>query len=418
VIVPLSLFPGDVLGALSLFPGDPPVALGGRLAISIVVALVTAILVWIAARSKPWTEDLSTSAVIDLVRSTVVVAALVVAGWLLVETWGLETDLARAFSQVAPANWLPRAALTGVVVVGTWVAVGIVRRLLTEAVEGYGAVDRHRQEIIYRVTQVTLLVLSGLVVLAVWRVNLGGLLVGAGVAGIVLGLAARQTLGAVIAGFVLMFSRPFEIGDWVAIAGQEGFVTGITIFNTRLQTVDAEGVVVPNDEVTSESVVNYTSRNRLRVRVPVSVAYDTDLERARTVAVEAMETLDDVLDAPAPSAVLTDFGDSGIGLELRFWIDRPSPRKRWRAQTAVVGAVKSAYDEAGITIPFPQRTIGSRGQIALDAPTAAAGDESRPPGSRAGSAGEGSSDTADSRGDPPADDTGGVDDTDGDPTDA
>jgi small-conductance mechanosensitive channel len=409
------------LRTLTLFPGDPPVDLGGRVAVSIVVGVITAALVWFAARSKPWTEELSTSAAIDLVRSTAVVVTAVIASWLLVETWGLENSLLRALSQIAPAdNWLPRAALTGIVLVGTWVAIGIVHRLLTQAAEGYGAVDRHRQEIIYRVAQVSLVGFGGLVILAIWRVNLGGLLVGAGVAGIVIGLAARQTLGAIIAGFVLMFSRPFEIGDWVAIADHEGFVTGITIFNTRLQTVDAEGIVVPNDEVTSDAVINYTSRNRLRVRVPVSVAYDTDLEQARTVAVEAMETVDDVLEAPAPSAVLTDFGDSGIGLELRFWIDRPSPRKRWRAQTTVVGAVKSAYDDAGITIPFPQRTIGSRGDIAVDVPTETAVEESRPPGSRAGSAGTGSSETADSRDSGPAEDADGdgPDESGGDETDA
>jgi small-conductance mechanosensitive channel len=389
-----------VVGAiLSLFPGEPPVGAGERVAVSIVVALVTAGLIWFAARSKPWTEDLSTGAVIDLARSTAVVVAIVVAGWLLVETWGLEASLRRALAQIAPTeNVLPKVALSGIVLVATWVAIGIVSRILAEAAEGYGAVDRHRQEIIYRVAQVTLVGFGGLVVLAIWQVNLGGLLVGAGVAGIVIGLAARQTLGAIIAGFVLMFSRPFEIGDWVSIAGQEGFVTGITIFNTRLQTVDAEGVVVPNDEVTSESVTNYTSRDRLRVRVPVSVAYDTDLDRARTVAIDAVTGLEDVLDAPAPSAVLTDFGDSGIGLEVRFWIDRPSPRKRWRTQTAVVGAVKSAYDDVGITIPFPQRTIGTRSGAA-DASTGAVAGEQRPPGSRAGSAGEGSSETADSRGD-------------------
>jgi small-conductance mechanosensitive channel len=406
-----------VTGVLTLFPGEPPVAIGGRLAVSIAVALGAAVLVYIAARSKPWTEDLSVAAAVDLVRSTAVVVAVVLATWLLVETWGLETDLQRALADVAPPNWLPRAALTGLVVVGTWVAVGAVRRFLTEAVEGYGAVDRHRQEVIYRVTQVTLVGLAGLVLLAVWQVNLGGLLVGAGVAGIVIGLAARQTLGAVIAGFVLMFSRPFEIGDWVEIAGKEGFVTGITIFNTRLQTVDAEVVVVPNDEVTSESVTNYTSRDRLRVRVPVSVAYDTDLERVRSVAIEAMETLDDVMEAPTPTAVQTDFGDSGIGLELRFWIDRPSPRKRWLTQTTVVQAVKDAYDEAGITIPFPQRTIGSRSDTELDVSTEDTAprttEENRPPASRGGSAGEGADETTDSRGPTPSDDA-----TDGDEPDA
>jgi small-conductance mechanosensitive channel len=360
--------------------GITVVGLGPKIGATIGTIALTMAVLWLAQRVTVKDTDLLTPAAVDFLRSTVGLLAVTGATVVLVDVWGLSGPLTAAIDRVAPSQvWLPRALLTGVVQVGVWVLTRTVRRFLNGIVEDYRAVDQHRREVLYRVSQVSLYVLGGAVVLALWQIDLGGLLVGAGVAGIVIGLAARQTLGAVIAGFVLMFSRPFEIGDWVSIGDTEGIVTGITVVNTRLQTVDAEMVVVPNDEVSSRVITNYSHRGRLRVRVPVSLEYDTDLERAADIAREAMTTVEDVMEAPAPAAVLTDFGDSGIGLECRFWLRNPSPRKRWRAQTAVMEAIKDAYDDAGITIPFPQRTLGARdASIQVDAPATEAGDGSEP----------------------------------------
>jgi small-conductance mechanosensitive channel len=341
-----------------------------RLVLSLGIVVAAVGIVWLLGRLSADDDDLMTPAVLDALRLVGAVLALGAGALMLVDLWGLAGPLQTAIDRVAPGDtWVPRVLLTGAVAVGVWVSTRTVRRFLNRAVQDYRAVDQHRREVLYRVTQVSVYVLGAVVVLGLWRIDLGGLLVGAGVAGIVIGLAARQTLGAVIAGFVLMFSRPFQIGDWVAIGDTEGIVTGITIVNTRLQTVDAELAVVPNDEVSSRVITNYSHRGRLRVRVPVSLDYDTDLDEAAAVAREAMEGVEDVMEAPAPAAVLTTFGDSGIGLECRFWIRNPSPRKRWRTQTAAMEAIKTAYDEAGITIPFPQRTIGARGaDVRVDAP--------------------------------------------------
>ncbi|MFB6201003.1 MAG: mechanosensitive ion channel family protein [Halorhabdus sp.] len=220
----------------------------------------------------------------------------------------------------------------------------------------------HQQEIVVRMGQLVILLFGALVVLGLWKVNLQGLLVGAGFLGIVVGLAARQTLGSLIAGFVLMFSRPFTIGDWVEIGGEEGVVTDITIVNTRLENFDGEVVVIPNDQVGNEAIVNRSKRGVLRLRVDVGIDYDSDPEHAKSVAMDAIKAVDSVADAPPPQIVPKAFGDSAVVLEMRFWIDHPTPPRKWNAISGVVTHVKAAFEREGITIPFPQRELSGRAE--------------------------------------------------------
>jgi small-conductance mechanosensitive channel len=219
-------------------------------------------------------------------------------------------------------------------------------------------ITAHQQQLLTRIMQVGLLVVAGLTVLGIWGVNLGGLLVGAGFLGIVVGMAARQTLGSLIAGFVLMFSRPFEIGDWVEIGDEEGFVTDITIMNTHMRNFDGEFVVIPNDRVGNVAVTNRSREGRLRIRMEVGIGYDDDAERAAEVAREVLEGLDRIENNPPPHVVPSAFGDSAIVLDLRYWIAPPTPQGRWRSRADVVNAIQRRFDEEDITIPFPQRTVG------------------------------------------------------------
>jgi small-conductance mechanosensitive channel len=157
-----------------------------------------------------------------------------------------------------------------------------------------------------------------------------------------------------------MFSRPFEIGDWVEVGDHEGIVTDITIVTTRMQTFDGEYVMIPNDVVSSESVINRSRKGRLRIEVDVGVDYAADPREAAETARDAVRGLDNVLRVPTPQAVVKEFADSAVVLGVRVWIDNPSARRMWRTRTAVVSAVKTAFDEEGIKIPFPQRELMGR----------------------------------------------------------
>jgi len=220
----------------------------------------------------------------------------------------------------------------------------------------------HQEEILLRVSQVSLFLMMGLFLMGVWGIDLGGLLVGAGFLGIVIGFAARQTLGSLIAGFLLMFSRPFTIGDWVEVGDEEGIVTDITIFNTRLENFDGEFVVIPNDKVSNQAITNRSQKGLLRLRIDVGIDYGADPDRARQVALEAISDLREVIDAPPPQVFPKSFGDSAIVLEMRFWIDHPTPPRKWKAVSAVVTTIKDTFEEEGIKIPYPQRELSGRAE--------------------------------------------------------
>jgi small-conductance mechanosensitive channel len=283
-------------------------------------------------------------------------------GLLVIAVWGLTGPLLDVFAayRLGPGT-VVNVVLALVIVMTAYGMTDLVGRVTRELSDSRRAITEHQREIIYRLSQVSLYAVAGTIILGgLWGVDLGGLLVGAGFLGIVVGLAARQTLGALLAGFVLMFSRPFEIGDWVEIGDHEGIVTDITIVTTRMQTFDGEYVMVPNDVVSSESVVNRSRKGRLRIEVDVGIDYDADPTHAAEVARDAVKQVDAVMRVPTPQVVVKEFVDSAVLLGVRVWIDNPSARRKWRTRTAVVSAVKEAFDREGVKIPFPQRELTGR----------------------------------------------------------
>jgi small-conductance mechanosensitive channel len=299
---------------------------------------------------------------------------------LFIGVWGLLGRLQQAYQGLGIGDMGGTFVLVVVVLGLTYTLTGFVGRTIEVFTGSRGHISQHQREILYRLTQVAFYSVAGLVIIALFTGDLQGLLVGAGFLGIVVGMAARQTLGAALAGFVLMFSRPFEIGDWIEVGDHEGTVTDITIVDTRLQTFDGEYVVIPNDVVGSRSIVNRSRKGRLRIEVDVGVDYDVDPDRAARVARDAVRTLDEILRVPTPQVVLKRFDDSAVILGVRVWIGDPSARRRWRARTAVIDAVKEAFEEEDLKIPFPQRELMAREE---QSGFVLAGDE-RPPETQVG----------------------------------
>ena len=303
----------------------------------------------------------------ELVVRALQVGVLVTTALSLLVVWGqVETAIAIGSALVLVSPKLLNLGFTVLLALLAVIGSDQIKRAVPRLSEGADRITEHQEEIMIRVGQLTLFVAVGASVLTLWGINLSGLLVGAGFLGIVVGFAARQTLGSLIAGFVLMFSRPFTIGDWVQIDDDEGIVTDITIFNPRLENFDGEFIVIPNDTVGDSPVTNRSRKGLLRLRSDVGIDYGSDPDRAMEVARDAMEELDEVAPTPPPQVVPKEFGDSAVVLELRYWIDHPTPPRRWAAVSAVVRQVKSAFDDAGITIPYPQRELSARAGTRID----------------------------------------------------
>ena len=332
-----------------------------KVAATAVIVVGLAAAVWAARYARPKLRRRFPSHVGDVVLLASLAGGLLVATVSLVVLWGQGTNAAQALDQInATAGEGFTIFLALAVLAAAYVVTGFVKKAIDRFTEGHDTISQHQSEIVYRVSQLTVYVSAGAIVLGLWNVDLSGLLVGAGFLGIVVGMAARQTLGALLAGFVLMFSRPFEIGDWVEIDDEEGIVTDISIVNTRIQTFAGEYVMIPNDIVSGEKIVNKSRKGRLRIEVEVGVDYEANVERAADLAEETMKDLDEVLTVPTPKVVLKEFGDSAVTLVLRCWIDKPSARRQWRARTAVIRSVKNAFDREGVKIPFPQRELTGR----------------------------------------------------------
>ena len=289
------------------------------------------------------------------------VAGTTAAGVLgLLVVWERSGALVDAYEAAAIADHLSNIVLAVVLLASAYAVTdflgGVIRELSVEST----AISEHQEEVLRRIVQLSVYTVVALVIVGLFTDNVGSLLVGAGFLGIVVGMAARQTLGAVLAGFVLMFSRPFEVGDWVEIGEHEGTITEISIINTRLRSFDGEVVTVPNDQVRSEPVVDRSRRNRLRIGIDVGVDYDTDIEHAAATIEAAVADVDGIARMPEPNVVTKRFADSAVVLGVRYWITNPSMRKRWRTQTAAMNAIKADLESTGITIPFPQQTLSAR----------------------------------------------------------
>ncbi|ESP87134.1 mechanosensitive ion channel family protein [Candidatus Halobonum tyrrellensis] len=334
-----------------------------RLLATLAALLLLVAVVVVVRRAGPRLKDRFDGAVVESAQTAAVAATASAVGAFLILLWGglgVVKFLLAPF-EVSSGDVL-LVVLTAVVFAGAYGATRLTKRAIGRLAHDRVTITDHQREILHHTTQIGVYALALMVVLSLWTVNLGGLLAGAGFLGIVLGLAARQTLGAVLAGFVVLFSRPFELGDWVVIDDREGVVSDVSIFNTQLRTFDDEYVMIPNDAVTDSDIVNRSRAGRLRLNLDVGVDYATDIEEAVDLAEGAMAGHDAVLEQPEPEVVLSEFGDSAVVLRLRYYIDTPSARKMWKARTDVITDVKRAFDEAGVKIPFPQRELSGRAE--------------------------------------------------------
>lgn len=192
------------------------------------------------------------------------------------------------------------------------------------------------------------------------------LLAGAGVAGLAVSLAAKDTLSNLIAGVLLIMDRPFQVGDRIELwnapreTGTWGDVIEIGLRATKIRNPDNLVVVVPNNEIMRRDIINYTmSGQDIRLRIPFSCGYESDIERAKVLLKEVARQVDGVKLDPAPIVIVRGFGPSEVNLQLRVWI--MEARNRRRIADEITGRAVVAFAEAGVEIPYPKRELYIRG---------------------------------------------------------
>lgn len=224
------------------------------------------------------------------------------------------------------------------------------------------AVDNVIIDLFKKFSGIIIYTVGAILALDVLGFNIMPFVAGAGVAGIAIGFAAKDTLSNLIAGVLLIIDRPFEVGDRIEVwsapknAATWGDVIHIGLRATKIRTTDNIVIIIPNNEIMKRDIINYTTVTKeIRVRIPIGIAYDADSKKAKELIIKTALELDWVMQEPAPKVVVRNFGDSAVDLQARIWISRP--RRRMDTISHVTDRVKEVFQEEGIEIPYPKRDI-------------------------------------------------------------
>lgn len=200
------------------------------------------------------------------------------------------------------------------------------------------------------------ILIAGLISLSVLGVNLKslGLLISALSVG--LGFGLQHVVNNFISGFLILFERPFRIGDWIVINDKEGIVRKINIRSTELETFDKALIIIPNADIISGVLTNWTlTDSKCRLIINVGVGYDSDLEKVLQLAVSIIKNDPRILLDPPASAIVTSFDDSSIGIQLRCYIANIMQRSVVKSDLMI--RLQKIFNDNGIEIPFPQRVV-------------------------------------------------------------
>lgn len=175
-----------------------------------------------------------------------------------------------------------------------------------------------------------------------------------GGATLAVGLAFQGTLSNFAAGVMLLTFRPFKIGDFVDISGQQGHVTEIGLFTTALDTLDNRRIIIPNGAIIGTTIQNWTHNDKRRVDIDVGVSYQADLDKVREVLEAAGASVPGRDPEAGHEVILLGLGASSVDWQVRVWCD---PSEYWAVWDQTIRATKQALDNAGISIPFPQMDV-------------------------------------------------------------
>lgn len=175
-----------------------------------------------------------------------------------------------------------------------------------------------------------------------------------GAAGLAIGLSLQSSLSNFASGVMLIIFRPFTKGNFVEVAGTSGVVDQISIFTTTLTTPDNKEVIVPNGAIIDNNITNYSARDTRRVDMVFGIGYDDDLRKAKQLLEEIVAADERILPEPAPVVALSELADSSVNFVVRPWVKTAD---FWAVMWDTTETVKLKFDEAGISIPYPQMDV-------------------------------------------------------------
>lgn len=175
-----------------------------------------------------------------------------------------------------------------------------------------------------------------------------------GAAGLAVGLAVKDSLSNFAAGVMIAIFQPFKLGHYIEAAGTAGSVVEVGLFNTTLTTPDNKRIIVPNRLVYNDTIVNYSAEETRRIDMVFGIGYGDDIGKAREIIESIMSADERVLKEPAPQIAVNELADSSVNFVVRPWVNAAD---YWDVRFAMMERIKLAFDENGISIPFPQQDV-------------------------------------------------------------
>lgn len=235
----------------------------------------------------------------------------------------------------------------------------ILARLVRSAVQrGFQrkATQKQTADLITKLVYYSLVILVVIAALQQAGINLTAFLAGLGIVGFTIGFALQDVSKNFVSGVLLMVQQPFQMGDTIQVGEFTGKVSGISLRATEMYTLDGRLVVIPNADIFTSPIINFSRPNTRRIELTVGVGYPSNLDQVREIALQAIHTVDGLLQEPSPVLYFNQFGDSAIYLTLYYWIDtRLSDVLKAKDQGLV--AVKAAFEQARIEIPYPIQVV-------------------------------------------------------------
>ena len=214
--------------------------------------------------------------------------------------------------------------------------------------------DKILVEFLQSLLRALLLVIVLVAALDQLGVNTNSVIAVLGAAGLAIGLALQSSLQNFAAGFMLLIFRPFKDGDFVEAAGTSGMIEKIGIFSTVMHTGDNKEVIIPNSAIYGSNIVNYSKRPTRRIDLIFSIGYEDDLRRARDVITQLIQADERILKDPEPLVAVGELAANSVNLFVRPWV---RTEDYWTVRFDLTEKIKLAFDDAGITIPYPQMAI-------------------------------------------------------------
>ena len=268
----------------------------------------------------------------------------------------MELDAQTLVEQYGP--WMVSGALK---VIGALVLLFIGLRLSSWAAETVRAQARKRENLdetlanfFASLVQWGLLAAVGITVLSVFGVQIAGFAAVLGALTLALGLSMQGALGNISSGVMIMLFRPYKLGDYITLAGVSGTVKDINLFQTVLATTDNVKIMVPNGQAIDGVITNFSGYSIRRCDIVFGIDYEDDMDKAISIIKEIVDVETRIHKEPAAFVRVTNLGDSSVDITCRLWCESS---EYWGLKFDMIERVKKAFDEKGISIPYPHTTI-------------------------------------------------------------